>query len=164
MGVASMLIRFGNVGLRFLQFCTSIIILGIFGWFIRVLVDNDAPIGRDIKAVVGLSALAALYTLFGIILTFFLGGILFFALLAVALDVCFVASFIAIAVMARGSRGSCSGNVSTPIGDGPSDRDAPGYGQGGFGFGGRYQSGYRPNLGLACRLQKAVLALAVIGM
>lgn len=159
MGVGGMVIRFSNLFLRILQLCVSVIILGIFGWFIADLVHHDEPIARYIKAVAGLSALAAIYTLFGVLLTLFLGGITFFAILAVALDVCFVASFIAIAVMARGGHGSCKGNVNTPIGSGPTDGNAAGYGQNGSD-----RSGYRPSLGIACRLQKAVLALAIIGL
>lgn len=164
MGVGSTLVRLGNPFIRFLQLCISVAIVGIYGWYIAVLVSHDAPIARHVKAVAGLAALAAIYTLFGVLLSFFLGGMMFFAMLAVALDVCFVASFIAIAIMARGSHGSCKGHVNTPIGSGPSDSSSPGYGRNGFGFGGRYKHGFSPNLGLACRTQKAVLALAIIGL
>ncbi|KAK2763348.1 hypothetical protein FQN54_009984 [Arachnomyces sp. PD_36] len=156
MSVAGILLRFSNVILRALQLCTSVIIVGIFGYFIGVLVDHNAHIPRWVKAVEGLAGLAALYTLFGVLLTLFLGGKMFFAMLAVALDVCFIASFIAIAAMTRGGHRSCSGNVSTPIGSGPSSNSSGGLGR----FGNRY----RPNLSLACRLQKGVFALAIIGI
>lgn len=164
MAVAGILLRISNLVLRAMQLCTSVIIVGIFGYFIAVLVHHNVHIARWIKAVEGLAGLAALYTLFGLILTLFLGGMMFFAMLGVALDVCFIAAFIAIAVMTRGGHKSCSRNVSTPLGSGPSNTNDPGYGQNNFGLGGSHRSGYNPNLRLACRLQKGVFALSIIGM
>jgi len=116
MGVAGIFLRISNLIIRAMQLCTSVIIVGIFGFFIGVLNDHNAPIARWIKAVEGLAGAAAIYALLGVLLTLFLGGKMFFAMLAVGLDVCFVAAFIAIAIMTRGGRRRCSGFVRTPIG------------------------------------------------
>lgn len=160
MGVGGVLLRVFNLLLRAMQLCTSVIIVGIFGWFIGTLVHHNSHIPTWVKAVEGLAALAAIYTLFGVLLTLFLGGMTFFAMLAVALDVCFIGSFIAIAVMTRGGHRSCNrGFVSTPIGSGPANNNGQGFGSDGI-----FRDGDRPNLSLACRLQKGVFALAIIGM
>lgn len=72
-------------------------------------------------------------------------------------------AFIAIAVMTRHGAHSCSGNVNTPLGSGPSNSNAAGYGSNGFGFGSGENATYSPNLGLACRLNTAAFAVSIIG-
>ena len=59
-----------------------------------------------------------IYTAFAVFLTCFLGGITIFAFIAVVLDVCFCACFIAVAVLTRGGDKACGGVNSSPIGDG----------------------------------------------
>lgn len=65
-----------------------------------------------------MSGAAVIYTGFAVILTCILGGITFFAFVAVLLDVLFCGAFIAIAVLARGGVHSCSGVNNSPIGPG----------------------------------------------
>lgn len=77
---------------------------------------------------------AVIYSGFAVILTCFLGGLTFFAFLAIIFDACFVACFIAIAILTRGGTRSCSGNPSSVLGRG--DRTA-------------------------CRLESAAFAVAV---
>ncbi len=79
--------------------------------------DNPA-IPKWEKAVEGISGAAVIYTAFAVILTCFLGGITFFAFLAVFLDVLFCAAFIAIAVLARGGAKACGGVNNSPVGPG----------------------------------------------
>ena len=67
------------------------------------------------RAVEGISGAAVVYTAFATILTCFLGGLTFFALLAILLDVCFVGGFVAIAVLARG--GIHTKDVNSPLGN-----------------------------------------------
>ena len=100
--------------------------------------------------------------IFAVLLTCFLGGLSFFALLAIVLDVCFVGCMIAIAVLTRDGADSCTGFVNTPLGNGPSNSKDPGYGQGGFGFGSNRNLTYAPNLHLACRLNTAAFAVSII--
>lgn len=88
------------------------------------------------RAVEGMAGAAVIYTAFAVILTFFLGGITFFAFLALLLDFAFMGAFIAIAVLTRGGARSCSGrNVPSPLGSGNSK---------------------------ACRLETTVFAVAII--
>ena len=65
---------------------------------------------------------------------------------------------IAIAVMTRDGAHSCSGNVQTPLGNGPS-RSRQGFGSNGQGD----QITYAASLGTACRLNKACFAVAIVG-
>ncbi|KAL4786309.1 hypothetical protein BJX76DRAFT_321519 [Aspergillus varians] len=65
-----------------------------------------------------------------------------------ALDVCFVGVMIAIAVMTRDGTQTCSGRMSTPLGDGVENTDSP--------SGVDYQ--------YACKLNKAVFAVSIIGI
>ncbi|KAL8889974.1 MAG: hypothetical protein Q9215_002843 [Flavoplaca cf. flavocitrina] len=121
--------------LRVVELLGSILILGITSYWLAVLSRRDDPIPTWEKAVEGIAGAAVLYTAFAVLLTFFLGGKTFFAFLAVVLDVCFIAGFIAIAVLARGGTNSCSGdNPPSPIGQGERT---------------------------SCRLQTAVFAVAI---
>lgn len=146
-----------------LTFCCAGIILGIYSYFLAVLSNHNLPIARQWKAVEGISGIAVVYTIFAVLLTCFLGGIAFFAFLAIALDVLFVGGFIALAILTRDGASSCSGNVKTPLGDGPSDRNEQGYGSNGFGFGSGETVTYFPRLGFACHLNSAAFAVSIIG-
>lgn len=68
------------------------------------------------RAVEGIAGAAVIYTAFATITTCFLGGVTFFALLAILLDVCFLGAFIAIAVLARG--GTHTDGSHSPLGNG----------------------------------------------
>ncbi|CAI6269791.1 unnamed protein product [Periconia digitata] len=141
-----------------IEFCCAGIILGIFSYFLSVLADRDLPILTTWKAVTGLSGVAVLYTIFAVLLTCFLGGKTFFAFLAVVFDILFAGAFIAIAVLTRDGASSCSGQVYTPLGDGPSD-SKQGFGSDSDGN----QITYSASLGTACRLTTACFAVAIIG-
>lgn len=131
-----------------LQFLAGAVMLGIFSYFLAELSKHDQPIAQWIRAVEGLSGAATLYALLGVLLTFCLGGVMFFGLVAMVLDVCFIGCMVAIAIMTRHGTQNCSGNVNTPLGSGASDSKSSGL----------------PSLGLACRLEKAVFAVSIIGM
>jgi len=159
----------GGIALKSLQtilyvllFCCSAIILGIYSYFLSVLADRNRTIPGWEKAVEGMSGVGVVYTIFAVILTCCLGGITFFAFLAILLDVLLCAAFIAIAVMTRHGVGSCSGNVNTPLGSGASSSRG-GYGSNGFGTGSGENVTYASSLGFACKLNKVCFAVAVIG-
>ncbi len=67
------------------------------------------------KAVEGIAGAAVIYTAFATLMTCFLGGLTFFALLAILLDLCFLGAFVAIAVLARG--GIHTKAVDSPLGN-----------------------------------------------
>lgn len=164
MTAGGVVIRFGGLLLRILQFGCAAVGLGIFSYFLATLADHNLPIDTKWRAVEGITGAAVLYTIFGVILTLCLGGKAFFGFLAVFLDICFVGAFIAVAWMTRHGAGSCSGNVRTPLGNGPSNSNAAGYGQDGFGFGNGENVTYFPNLRTACRLNTAVFAVSIIAI
>ncbi|KAL8768489.1 MAG: hypothetical protein Q9209_005280 [Squamulea sp. 1 TL-2023] len=122
--------------LRIIELLGSILILGITSYWLGVLTHRDAGLPTWMKAVEGIAGGAVLYTAFAVILTCFLGGKTFFALLAVLLDVLFIGGFVAIAVLTRHGTHKCSGS------DPPSPLGA--------------------NNRVSCRLETAVFAVAII--
>ena len=157
-------LRITQTALRILELLCGIVVLAIYSYFLAVLSDHHLPIGNWVRAVEGMSGASVLYLLFAVVLTLCLGGIRFFALIAVILDVCFIGCYVAIAWFNRGGAGKCSGTVYTVLGSGPANSKDPGYGQNGFGFGSGENVTYAPNLRQACKLETAVFAVAVINI
>lgn len=149
MGAGGVVLRFFNLGLRVLQFLDAAVILGIFSYFLAVLSRNNQTIETWIKAVEGLAGAATAYSLLGVIFTCCLGGVAFFAFLGVALDVCFVGAMVAIAILTRKGVSQCTGTVETPMGTGNANDDTASKGL---------------KFGMACKLEKVVFAVAIIGM
>lgn len=163
MAAVSKVLGFGQFTLRLLQVCASAIVLGIFSYFLAVLADHDVHIAPWLIAVEVISGAATLYSIASsICLPLSRKG--FFGGLAMAFDLVFAVGCIAIAIMARQGAASCSGHVKTPLGDGDANDQAAGFGDDGFGTGDGQQITYKAGLGLACRLQKAAFAVAMIGM
>lgn len=89
-----------------------------FAYFVHNLNDANYRIADSWRAVLGICSAAALYTLFGVLLTLCPGGSLGFGSLAIILDIAFVGGFIFVAYATRGWSRGCSGGVYTPLGDG----------------------------------------------
>lgn len=104
-----------------------------------------------VRAVEGLSGAAALYTLFGVLLTCFLGGITAFGFVAMILDVCFIGAFIAIAIETRGGDQNCNNIMN---------EDSLRFGADGLGD---PNSTSAPTTYHACTLLKATWILAIVG-
>lgn len=140
--------------LRTLQLLGSILILGIFSYFLAAQANHGLFKAAWVKAVEGIAGAAILWTLFALLLTCFVGGVTAFGALALILDVLFFGAFIAVTILTRAGRRSCNGFISTPLGSGdtrtgvvttrPPNRN------------------YTPNLKRICRLQKAVFAVSII--
>lgn len=147
-------LRISQTFIRVVQLLASILVLGIYSYFLAVLSHHDIPISDRYRGVEGMSGAAVLYGIFAVLLTLFLGGIAFFGFLAVLLDLCFVGCFIAIAWFNRDGTQTCSGFVRTPLGDGDSSngKSSPLFNKNGLG----------PNLHKSCQLEKAVLAVAIV--
>merc|ERR1712230_353815 len=94
MAFGGALLRFGQTGLRLLEFACAAIVLGIYSYFLSVLADKNTHIPAWEKAVEGMSGAACLYPIFCVLLTLFLGGIRFFAFIAIVLDICFAVSIV----------------------------------------------------------------------
>jgi hypothetical protein len=158
MAIGGAVLRLSSTALYALEFCCAGIILGIYSYFLSVQADRDVTIPRWQQAVTGMSGGVVLYTIFAILLTCFLGGKAFFAFLGMILDLACAGAMIAIAVLTRDGASSCTGNVQTPLGDGPSD-SKEGFGSNGQGN----QVTYSASLGATCRLNTACFAVAIIG-
>lgn len=78
------------------------------------------------------------------------------------IDILLCGAFIAIAVLTRDGTQSCSGNVETPLGNGPSNTRGS-FGNNGFGTGEGENVTYSVSLGTACLYNKACFAVAIIG-
>ena len=147
-------LRFGQTGIRTLQLLSAILILAIFSYFLAVLANHHLAKPQYVKAIEGISGAGVLYGIFCVLLTLFLGGVSFFAFLAVVIDVCFIGCYVAITILTRHGAGSCSGFVRTPLGDGQANTRGSGTGN----------SVWVPNLHRACKLETAVFAVAVLNI
>ena len=146
-----------------IEFCCAAIVLGIYSYFLALLKDHNLPIARQGKAVEGISGAAVLYGIFTVLLTCFLGGVSFFAFLAIFFDILFAGAFIALAILTRDGADKCSGVVNTPLGTGDANSKGGGFGQNGFGTSNGENVTYIPNYGYICRLNSAAFAVSILG-
>lgn len=158
------MLRITQTLLRAIQLCCAVVVCGIFAYYLAILADHNLPIATYIRAVTGMSGAAIFYTACAVLLTLCFAGVAVLGFIAIVLDICFAGCFAAIAYFSRGGAGSCSGIVNTPLGSGPSDSEASGYGADGFGFGSGNNATYRPSLGRACKLETAVFAVSIVAM
>ncbi|RMZ76491.1 hypothetical protein DV738_g4957, partial [Chaetothyriales sp. CBS 135597] len=148
MGYGGLALRFSATGLRLIEFGAATIVLGIYSYYLAVLTQKKLQIPTWEKAVEGIGGAAVLYTIFGVLLTFFLGGVRVFGAIAILLDILFAGAFIVVAWYTRHGANSCQGVVNTPLGSAPSNSSAPGAGSYGF----------------VCRLNTAVFAVSVLNI
>jgi len=157
MAIGGAALRLGATALYALEFCCAGIILGIYSYFMAVQADRDITIPRWQQAVEGMSGVIVLYTIFAVVFTCCLGGKAFFALLALIMNVLCMGAMIAIAVLTRDGASSCTGDVQTPLGDGPAGLKE------GFEGNGGDQYTYSASLGSICRMNTACFAVAIVG-
>lgn len=146
MALGGVLLKSNSSLIRALEFLISLFVLGTFSYYIGVIHKENLYVPIWIRAVEGIAGAAVIYTGLAVILTFFLGGVMFFAFLGIVLDLLFCGAFIAVAILARDGAHSCSGRVSTPLGTGNSS---------GLGINGRH-------LNRICKLEKAIFAVAIV--
>jgi len=140
-------LRIAQTLLRVLQLLCGLVALGVYSYFLDILSKNNIPIPTWARAVEGMSGASVLYLIFAVLFTVCLGGISFFAFVAVVLDICFAGCYAAIAYYNRNGDNSCSGTVITIIGSGSSKSSVAGH-----------------NLHNFCRLETAVFAVALINI
>ncbi|KAJ5924565.1 hypothetical protein N7466_008752 [Penicillium verhagenii] len=149
MGAAGgVFLRFCGLLIRVLQFLDAAVILGIFSYFLAILSKHNQPIDTWLKAVEGLAGAATLYSLLGLVFVCCLGGVAFFAFIGVVFDVLFTGAMVAIAILTRNGTNTCTGTVNTPIGSGSANDESPS----------------KLDYGMACKLEKVVFAVSVIGI
>lgn len=157
MAVGGAALRLTSTLIRVVQFLASALILAVFAYFLAVFSNHNLPTKTWVRAVAGISGAGCLYTAFAILLTCCLGGVMFFAFLAIVLDIAFVGGFLAIAILTRGAATSnCNAATDTLFGANS------GYGSNGFGFGNGRTVTYLPNPKQDCRLQKAAFAVSIV--
>ena len=155
--------KFGGIALksislflRIIQFSCSVVILGIFAYFLASLSNHHLPINNHIRATAGISGAAILYTIVGFLFVCCLGGVAFLGLISILLDFCFAGAFGYLAWVNRAGASSCNGVVNTPYGRGNVDG-----GNRVEGDDGRFT--VLPSFYTACRLQTACFAVAIVG-
>jgi len=142
--------------LTFVEFGCAAVILAIFSYFLATLHNHAFHIDTYIRAVEGISGVAVVFTLAGLVFLWCFAGMTFFALIAIVLDIAFAGAFVYVAYVTRGGATSCKGYVNTPFGSGFSngkDVTAP---KGGITA--------LPSLRTACNLEKATFAVAIIAI
>jgi len=157
MALGGLALKSASLFLRAVEFCCAAIILGIFSYFLATLHNHGLHISTWIRAVEGISGAALLYTLLALLFVCCLGGIAFFSVLGMILDLLFAGAFIYIAQATRHGDGSCRGFVNTPFGSGNTNtQNTVPKGKNGF--------TRLPSLRQACRLEKACFAVAIVGL
>lgn len=142
--------------IRGVQFCCAAVVLALYSYFMASLSNRNLPIANWIKAVEGISGIAVLYTIAGLLLLWCFAGRRVTSFLAMVLDVAFIGGFIFIAWANRGGANSCNGIVSTPYGTADADTNIQPNGDTGY-------TGL-PSFRQACRLQTACFAVSLIAI
>ena len=156
MAVGGALLKGTSVFLRFLQFLASIAVLGIFAYFLVFLRNHALSTYTWVRAVEGISGASALYTVIAFFLVCCIGGVTFFALLGVLLDIAFIGGWIAVAVLTRhGGTANCGRIRRVGVSNGDVNIN---YSITGFSYGGASN----PNdLHRICVLEKSSFGIAI---
>ncbi len=122
--------------------------MSVFAYFIDKLRRSGSPQASRWQAVLAISTIATIYTLFSIIFTLFLGGNALFGNLAILLDIIFIGMFMYVAYATRDGSKGCKGYVYTPLGAGDANNHVG--------------LNVDSSNGEACRLNTLVFALAIL--
>ncbi|KAI1776304.1 hypothetical protein F4818DRAFT_440671 [Hypoxylon cercidicola] len=135
---------------RGIQFCCSALVLAIFSYFLAVLANRNLTIPTYTRAVEGISGIGVLYTILGLLLLCCLAGHPFTSFIAIVLDICFIGSFIYVAIATRDGASSCTGtSINTPFGRGNAED---------------LINGQHPTYRQACQMQSACLAVSIVAV
>ena len=141
--------------IRGIQLGCSLLLLAVYSYFLATLAAHGFHISTGIWAVEGIAGSAVLYTLLGVLLVCCIGGVPLASIIAMVLDVAFIAAFIYGAVANKNGAGACHGEVDTLYGHGLAHNKVKGKKRGSLAL---------PTYGVACKLHKACLAAAIIAM
>jgi hypothetical protein len=145
--------------LRGVQFVCSVVVLGIYAYFLATMIKGKMTVPTGVKAVEGIAGIGTVYTIVGLLLVCCCAGHAGTSFIAMVLDTGLIGGFIYVAVANKDGAGSCSGsNVNTVFGTGdaaatPSDANGSVIGSVGL-----------PTFMMACRLETVCLAAGCVAM
>lgn len=155
---------------RAIQFGCSVVVLGVYSYFLATMISHGMSVPTNVRAVVGISAVGTIYALLGILLVCCCAGFPAPSFISMILDIGLAGAFIYVAVANRAGSSSCAGNsVDSVYGTGDAGATVSGGNNGGNGFngviGGVSTGGTQlPTFSLACRLETACLVVSCIVM
>ncbi|KPM35198.1 hypothetical protein AK830_g11385 [Neonectria ditissima] len=147
-------LKFAQWFIRGIQLACAALVFAIYSYFLATLHNHKLSISNTIRAVEGVSGIAVLYTISGLLLLCFLASRTATSFIAVLLDFAFIGAFIFVAVANKDGSSDCTGTLDTPFGRGKAGDKAKG------------SDGFTalPSFRSACRLQSACLGLAIIAI
>ncbi|EZF33876.1 hypothetical protein TMEN_7839 [Trichophyton mentagrophytes] len=157
-------IRLAGFGLRMLQLFSSLIIVGVFSYFLAVLADHNEHAPEWLKAVAVIAGVAAIYAIFTSFFILAYGGLLVFSRISMLFDGSFAVAFLAICLMTRHGAPPCTGRVTTPVGSGDAEDPGAAFGDEGTGIGRGDNITSMRYLATACKLEKGAFAVSIIGI
>lgn len=141
---------------RGIQFICSVVILGIYSYFLATMVNHNITIPTGLKAIEGISVIGTVYTLIGIFLVCCLAGHVATSFIALVIDIGLIGGYIYVAVANRDGASSCSGSsVGSPYGTGDADSTPSSSDSGVVRL---------PTYAVACRMESACLAASCVAM
>lgn len=141
---------------RGIEFVCSVVIVGIYAYFLATMMNHNITVPTDIKAIEGIAAIGTVYTLVGIFFVCCLAGHVGTSFIAVVIDVGLIGGYIYIAVANRDGASSCTGStVGSPYGTGDANATPSTSGSGVVGL---------PTFAVACRMESACLAASCVAM
>ncbi|KAI5295036.1 hypothetical protein KEM52_002539 [Ascosphaera acerosa] len=141
---------------RILLLLASVLVFGVFTYFLSTRADHEMGFPKWISAVEGISGIAMLYALVMCIITLPYGGHSTVAMFALVMDMLLIPAFVAVAIMNRKVLKKCDGTIDTALGKGKGRDKAVGFGKEGFGVtkGKETNVVYMVRYDTACKLQK----------
>lgn len=134
--------------IRGIQFGCCAVGLALYSYFLAEAARHDIQIPKWVRAIEGITGVGVVYTFLGLLLLCCLAGHPFTSFIAIVLDIAFVGAFIYVAQANRGGAGSCTGQVTTPLGDGDAKETADDL----------------PSYKILCQMETAVFATALVAM
>ncbi|KAI1855907.1 hypothetical protein JX265_011990 [Neoarthrinium moseri] len=144
---------------RGIQFVCSVVMLGIYSYYLATMMKGNMTVPTYVKAVEGITAVGTVYTLVGLLLVCCCAGHAGTSFIALVLDVGLSGAYIYVAVANRDGASSCnSGTVNTVYGSGDAAASPSGAGGNIIGDVGL------PTFQMACRLQTVCLIASCIAI
>ncbi|EFQ96893.1 hypothetical protein MGYG_08816 [Nannizzia gypsea CBS 118893] len=127
-------LRLTGFGLRMLQLSCSLIIVGVFGYFLAVFADHNAHAPEWLRAVAGIAGVAAIYAILASFFILAYGGPLFFSHIFMLLDGGFALAFLSVCIMTRHGALPCTRRLTTPVGSSAAKDPNVAFGEGFIGI------------------------------